>query len=56
MRRVTLWVDTGFAGGVHEEELEVDDECTDEELEAAAREFLFECVDFGWSEDEDDRW
>lgn len=51
MRYVTLWIETGFAGARHEEVIEVPDNCTDEELELTAREYLFECIEYGWSED-----
>lgn len=55
MRYVKLWVETGFVGARYEEVIGVPDNCTDEELELTAREYLSECVEYGWSEaDEDD--
>lgn len=54
MKYVSLWVETGFAGARHEEVVEVEDNCTDEELELIAREYLFECVEYGWCEANED--
>lgn len=57
MKKIKLWVDTGFACAVHEEIIEVDDDYRHEELDEDAREYMFECIEYGWCEvDEEDAW
>lgn len=50
MRKIKLWVDTGFVCAEHEEIIEVEDDCTDKELEEIARDYMFECIEYGWHE------
>lgn len=45
MRRIKLWVETGY-----EEIIEVDDDATDEEIDEEARMFLFDNISYGWYE------
>lgn len=53
-----LYVETGFVGGRHEEEIEIDDEeyndMTKEEqkkwLDESAQEFMYGCIEYGWEE------
>ena len=57
MKKIKLWVDTGFACAVHEEIIEVDDDYSHEELDEDAQEYMFECIEYGWCEvDEEDIW
>ena len=50
MREIKLWVETGFCGACHEETIKVDDDCTNEELDELAKEFLYESISYGWEE------
>lgn len=53
-----LYVETGFVGCRHEEEIEIDDEeyndMTEEDrnkwLSESAQEFMFGCIEYGWEE------
>lgn len=57
MRTIKLWVDTGYYGADYDEIIEVNDDCTDKELEEMARELMFENITYGWCEvDEEDVW
>lgn len=53
MRKIRVWVDTGFCNATHEEIFEFADDITDEEIEEEARIFLFNCIEFGWEDYED---
>lgn len=48
MRKIKLWVKTGFVGADYEEIIEVDDDATDEEIDEEARMFLFDNISYGW--------
>ena len=50
MRRITLYVETGFVGGDYCETIAVPDDTTDEELMEIAQEFMQENVSYGWTE------
>lgn len=50
MRKIKLWVETGFAGASHEEVVEVDDDFEYEDLEELARDYMFEHIEYGWQE------
>lgn len=52
MKKIKVWLNTGFAGCVHENEFEVDDDATEEEIEEMAKEIAFNDIDWGWSESE----
>ena len=54
MRKIRIWVDTGFCNATHEEIFEFEDDITDEEIEEEARIFLFNCIEFGWEDYEDE--
>ena len=43
-------METGFAGCIIEEEIEVEDDATDAQVEEQAREAIFDRVDWGWHE------
>lgn len=49
MKKIKLWVETGFVGATHEEIIEVDDDTTEEEIDEIALEFLHNCIEYGWS-------
>lgn len=50
MRKIKLWIETGFVGGDYEEIIEVDDNATDEEIWEEANIFLDEYIGHGWYE------
>ena len=50
MRKIKLWIETGFVGGDFEEIIEVDDNATDEEIWEEADIFLAEHISHGWCE------
>nr|DAK00226.1 MAG TPA: hypothetical protein [Bacteriophage sp.] len=52
MRKIKLWIETGYVGCDYEDEIEVEDDVTDEKLDEEARIFLFNNIEFGWSEEE----
>ena len=51
MRKIKLWVETGFVGGEYEDFIEVEDDTTEEELNELAEQFMWECIGCGWSEE-----
>lgn len=48
MKKLKLWIDTGFCGGKYEEEIEVDDKITEEECELEAKVFLNNHIEYGY--------
>lgn len=58
--KIRVWVEMGLVGCFKEAEIEVDDNLTEGEIEAEAREAMFEMIDWGHSrveegaEDDDD--
>ena len=50
MKKIKLWIETGYCSADYEEIIEVEDSCTEEDLEKMAREFMFEKIAFGWME------
>lgn len=50
MKKFKAYLDIGFAGGRIEEEFEVEDNATKEEIEEQAREAVFDYVDWGYYE------
>lgn len=50
MRKIKAYLDTGFAGCRIEEEFEVEDDATQEQIEEEAREAVFNSIDWGWHE------
>jgi len=50
MRKVKLWIDTGYVGANYEEVIEVEDDCSEEELEEIAKDYLYNYIYFGWYE------
>lgn len=50
MRKIKAYLDTGFAGCRIEEEFEVEDDATQEQIEEEAREAVFNSIDWGWNE------
>lgn len=50
MRKIRLWVNTGYVGCDYEDEIEVEDSITDEQLDEEAKIHLFNNIDFGWEE------
>ena len=53
--RVIAWeIDTGFAGGIHEGEFEVDDDATDAEIDEMVQQELWNLIEYSWREVKDD--
>lgn len=50
MRKIKAYLDTGFAGCRIEEEFEIEDDATQEQIEEEAREAVFNSIDWGWHE------
>lgn len=50
MRRIKLWVETGFVGADYKEIIDVDDDATEEEIWERADMFLAENISYGWDE------
>ena len=48
MRKITLYATTGRAGSKVTQTIEVDDECTDEEIEEILSDNLSNLVEYGW--------
>ena len=48
MKKVKWWLETGFVGGIHEGEFEVEDCTTDEEIAEIAKEEAFDRLDWGY--------
>lgn len=46
--KVNVWLETGFAGIGYNETFEMDDDATEEEIEAAAKEEAFDRIDWGY--------
>lgn len=55
MRKISFWINTGFAGCDYEETMEFDDSITDEQLDEEAKIFLTNNIDFGWCEVQDNQ-
>lgn len=52
MRKITVYIETGFAGSDRQETIEVDDDATEEEIDDIAREVFFNQCNYSWSESE----
>ena len=50
MRKIKAYLDTGSAGCRIEEEFEVENDATQEQIEEEAREAVFNSIDWGWHE------
>ena len=50
MRKIKAYLETGFVGCRIEEEFEVEDDATQQQIEEEAREALFNSIDWGWHE------
>lgn len=54
MRKIRLWIETGFAGCNYEDVIEIEDDSTDKDIEIEMLAFLQNNIDYGWCEVEDD--
>lgn len=52
MRKIKLFIETGYAGCEHEEIIEVEDSVTDDELDSMAEDFCWNYINYGWLEEE----
>lgn len=50
MRKIKLWIETGYASCDYDTIIEVDDDATEEEIDEEAYIFLFDKISYGWSE------
>lgn len=48
MKKVKWWLETGFAGDIHEGEFEVEGDTTESEIEKMAKEEAFNNIDWGY--------
>ena len=53
MRKIKLWVETGYVNANHEVIIEVEDDITDEELDEDAKEYMLDRISYGWYEMEE---
>lgn len=52
MRKITFWINTGFAGANYEDTFEYEDDISDEEIGEELKIYLTDNIDFGWCEEE----
>lgn len=50
MKKIKLWVATGFVNAEHEDIIEVEDDIAEEDLFKMAEEFMWEHIECGWTE------
>ena len=50
MRKIKAYLETGFVVCRFEEEFEVEDDATQQQIEEEAREAIFNSIDWGWHE------
>lgn len=49
MKTLKLWIDTDYANCNYYEEIEVSDDCTEEQCEEECKTFLHNHIEYGWS-------
>ena len=50
MRKIRAYLNTDLVGCTFEEEFEVDNNASEDEIEEMAKEALFDHIDWGWNE------
>lgn len=50
MRKIHVEIDTGFVNCIHEVDIEVEDDATEEEIDGYARDLVWEYVYLYWKE------
>ena len=51
MKRIKWYLDTGFGRNCrYEGEIEIEDNATEDEIEAEVKEEAFNCISWGWKE------
>lgn len=50
MKKIRVCVSTGYVGAKREEIIEVEDDCSEKELEEIAEETMLSMIEWGWSE------
>lgn len=50
MRKIKLWVETGYENAHHSLVIEVPDDIPDEVLNEMAETYMYEHIDYGWEE------
>lgn len=48
MKTIKWWLHTGYVGAEHNGEIVVEDDATDEEIDEAVKEDMFNYLDWGW--------
>lgn len=52
MRKIKLYVETGYCGASYSEVIEVDDNTTSDELDSMAFDYMQNYIGYGWEEEE----
>lgn len=50
MKKYRVWLSTGYAGQADEEEIEIEDDATPEEIEEQCKDVAFQTIDWGYEE------
>jgi len=53
MRTIVVYVTTGYVGSKNEDEFEVEDDATEEEISEMAEEYISQLSESGWYEKEE---
>ena len=48
MKKIVMWIDTGYVGANYEDEVEFDDDASESLIDECARDFLNNHIDYGW--------
>lgn len=48
VKTIKWWLHTGYVGAEHNGEIVVEDDATDEEIDEAVKEDMFNYLDWGW--------
>lgn len=51
MKKIRLWIETGYVGADYDEIIEVPDDVSEEELWEYAEEYVWENISYGWTEE-----
>jgi hypothetical protein len=55
MKTVRVYVSTGIVGSKRSDHIDVDDDATEDDIEAIAKETMFEMIDWGWSVENEEK-
>lgn len=54
MKKFRVWLHTGYAGQLIEDEIEISDDATPEDIEEQCKDVAFQSIDWGYEELKDD--